>query len=450
MQFRARFVPASLPCPPRILYIAPMKSANRIHYAWVVLGVSVLVVTGALGLARLGYGVVLPEMQRSLGMDNTQAGALATANLVGYLLLSVTGGALAARFGPRRVITIGMLVVGGSMLMTATAGGFLTAALWRTLAGLGSGASNVPVMGLLSAWFGPRRRGFAAGIGVAGSSLALIVAGPLVPRLLAYFGNEGWRVAWCLFGVAGLVFALLALIFLRNRPGEMGLEPLGGSNPGNAETAVREPLQWGAVFRNPVVWHLGAIYTAYGFSYIIYMTFFKKCLMADAGYTPAQAGALFMLVGWTSLVCGLLWGSVSDHIGRRATIIIVYLIQTVAYTLFAAWPTPAGFLLSSILFGLTAWSIPAIMAAFCGDLLGPRLAPAGLGFVTLFLGIGQALGPAVAGAIADRAGGFTWAYALAAVVALTGAAGTAALHPHKVRVAQEAHLAPAKQAAALE
>jgi len=420
-----------------------MKSPRQFHYAWVILTVSVLVVTGALGLARLGYGVVLPEMQRSLGMDNTQAGTLATANLVGYLLLSVTGGALAARFGPRRVIAAGMVVVGGAMLMTATASGFVTAAFWRTLAGLGSGASNVPVMGLLSAWFGPRRRGFAAGIGVAGSSLALIIAGPLVPRLLAFFGNEGWRVAWCLFGAAGLLFALLAAVFLRNRPGDMGLAPLGERDVAVAPAPSHAPLQWSAVFRSGVVWHLGAVYTAYGFSYIVYMTFFKKCLMADAGYTPAQAGNLFMLVGWTSVVCGLLWGSISDRIGRRATIIIVYLIQTAAYTLFAVWPTPAGFVLSSILFGLTAWSIPAIMAAFCGDLLGPRLAPAGLGFVTLFLGIGQALGPAVAGAIADRAGGFAYAYALAALVALAGAAGTAALHPHKVRAAQEAHLKPA-------
>ena len=56
--------------------------------------------------------------------------------------------------------------------------------------------------------------------------------------------------------------------------------------------------------------------------------------------------------------------------------------------------------ISAILFGLSAWSIPAIMAAACGDALGPRLAPAALGFITLFFGIGQALGPAVAGAIA--------------------------------------------------
>ena len=61
------------------------------------------------------------------------------------------------------------------------------------------------------------------------------------------------------------------------------------------------------------------------------------------------------------------------------------------------------------------------MAALCGDLLGPRLAPAALGFITLFFGIGQALAPGVAGALADRYGSFAPAFLLASGVALLGA-----------------------------
>ncbi|MBN1417421.1 MAG: YbfB/YjiJ family MFS transporter, partial [Planctomycetes bacterium] len=70
---------------------------------------------------------------------------------------------------------------------------------------------------------------------------------------------------------------------------------------------------------------------------------------------------------------------------------------------------------------------PAIMAAACGDVLGARMAPAALGFITVFFGVGQALGPTVAGAIADAAGSFGPAFALAAGVALAGAAGAATL-----------------------
>ncbi len=68
----------------------------RLHYGWVVLMVATLVVFGSLGLARSGYTAVLFAMQVGLGIDNTQAGVLATANLVGYLALSVIGGAPAA------------------------------------------------------------------------------------------------------------------------------------------------------------------------------------------------------------------------------------------------------------------------------------------------------------------------------------------------------------------
>jgi MFS family permease len=171
------------------------------------------------------------------------------------------------------------------------------------------------------------------------------------------------------------------------------------------------------------------VYAAFGLAYIIYITFFTKFLVAEGGYSSAAAGGLFMLMGWISLLCGLIWGTISDRIGRKPALMIVYLIHVVAFGLFALWPAPPGFTLSAILFGLTAWSIPAIMAATCGDVLGPRLAPAAFGFLTLFFGSGQAIGPSLAGAIADAAGSFTPAFLLAAVVSLLGALGAFLLRP---------------------
>ena len=134
-------------------------------------------------------------------------------------------------------------------------------------------------------------------------------------------------------------------------------------------------------------------------------------------------------MGWVSLLCGLIWGAISDVIGRRRALIIVYLIHAISFSLFALWPAPPGFTLSAVLFGLTAWSIPAIMAAACGDVLGPRLAPAALGLITLLFGIGQAIAPSIAGAIADATGSFYAAFLLAAAVALLGALGSYMLRP---------------------
>ncbi len=396
----------------------------RFHYGWVVLAMATLVVFGALGLARFGYSVVLPSMAAGLGMDNTHAGALASANLAGYLALSLIGGALAARFGPRIVIAIGLTIVGLGMLLTGLAQGFFAAAIWRVVTGFGSGASNVPVMGLLPAWFAPRRRGLATGIGVAGSSIALIVTGRLVPPILTAYGDAGWRVCWYTFGALTLALAVAAYMLLRNHPSEMGLKPVGADAAANPPAPKAEgALRWGLVYRSSAMWLVGLIYVAFGFSYIIYMTFFVKALMAEGHYTKEAAGNLFMIMGWFSLSCGLIWGSLSDVIGRKYALLIVYLIQAAAFALFALWAEPVGFTISAILFGLTAWSIPAIMAATCGDLLGPRLSPAGLGFVTLFFGIGQALGPSVAGAVADRMHSLLPAMLLAAAVALLGAVG---------------------------
>lgn len=123
---------------------------TRLHYAWIVLAIGTLVVFGSLGLARFGYTMVLPPMQEGLELDNTQTGALATANLAGYLILALIGGAAATRYGPWIVISAGLVLAGVAMGLTGLANGFNTAAAWRTLTGVGSGASNVPVMGLLA------------------------------------------------------------------------------------------------------------------------------------------------------------------------------------------------------------------------------------------------------------------------------------------------------------
>lgn len=406
-----------------------MQLARSLHYSWIVLAVGTLVVFGALGLARFGYTVVLPAMQVGLEMDNTQAGVLATANLIGYLALSVLGGALAARFGPRRVITVGLVLAGLGMLFTSMVNAILPAALWRALTGIGSGASNVPVMALLAAWFASRRRGLATGIAATGSSIGLIVVGPSVPRILIAYAEDGWRISWLFFGAATLVIALLAWLLLRDRPEDRDLEPLGETVAKHKPVDRTGALEWGRVYRAAEVWHLGLVYVAFGFSYIIYLTFFTKFLISEGGYTQARAGSLFMTMGWFSLLCGLVWGAVSDVIGRKRTLTIVYLFHAVAFSMFGLWTSPAGFTISAILFGVTAWSIPAIMAATCGDVLGPRLAPAALGFITLFFGIGQAVGPSVAGAMADASGTFVSAYLLAAFVAVLGAIGSLRLRP---------------------
>jgi MFS family permease len=129
------------------------------------------------------------------------------------------------------------------------------------------------------------------------------------------------------------------------------------------------------------------------------------------------------LVGWISVLCGLIWGTISDLIGRKYGLALVFVVQAASYAMFALWRSPTGYTLSTITFGLTAWSIPAIVAAACGDYVGGRLAPAALGFVTLFFGVGQAAAPSLAGALADVTGSFVFSFLLASCVAFLGGMG---------------------------
>jgi len=250
----------------------------------------------------------------------------------------------------------------------------------------------------------------------------MLITGFLVPAILNRYGEGvGWRIAWFyLAGFCGLI-AILGLVILRNHPREKGLLPIGAEEEAVPAEPRSSSLQWGLVYKAAPVWHLALIYVMFGFSYIIYATFFARYLTWEAGFTTEAAGALWSAVGMVSIISGFIWGTVSDVLGRKYGLAIVYFLQFLCFTIFGLWKAPAGYYLSALLFALTAWSIPGIMAAASGDLLGARLAPAALGFVTLFFGIGQAGGTFVGGRIADFTGSYTLAFLIAGAAALIGA-----------------------------
>jgi len=402
------------------------SAAGRVHYGVVVLGLVILVVFSALGLARFGYTSILPAMQEALKLSNTQTGVLQSWNLIGYLVTVVFAGVLAARFGPRVVIAVALLVVAAGLGLTGLIPTFGVACVGRFLAGVGGAGSNVPAMALVSAWFGARRRGLAAGAGVAGSSLGLMVTGPLVPAILERSGEEGWRVSWGVLGSLTLLVFVAVALFLRNLPAEKGLRAIGESETernSRPAVAAASALDWGQVYRSRLLWKLAGIYFGFGFSYIIYSTFFVRYLTGEAGFSRAGAGALWSQIGMVSIVSGFLWGSVSDRWGRRAALLWVFGLQGASFLLFGLSREGWGVYGSAALFAITAWSVPALMAALCGDLFGARLAPAALGLITLVFGLGQALGPYLAGMIADATSSFAPAFLVAGATALVVGGG---------------------------
>ena len=401
-----------------------MGRKRVIHYGWIVMAMGLLTTIGAHGFGRMAYTLILPPMKDGLQFTYTQLGLLATGNFIGYLSLAIIGGFLASKFGTRIVIALALALMGITMILTGLAQSLGFAFVMRLLTGFGNGAAYVPAMALGSAWFAAKRRGFATGIVSGGIGAGTLLSGLIVPSILTAYGPAGWRFSWYYLGGAVLIISLITYTFIRSRPEERGLSPIGHEE----ETLPRpqtggekaKSLQWGLVYRVKGMWYLGFVYFMYGFSYIIYITFFAAYLIKEMGLSQAQAGGLWALVGGLSAFCGVIWGGLSDLLGRKYGSALAYLTLAVAYTVFALIKTPTGFYLSAIIFGLTAWSIPTIMAATAGDYVGARLAPAGLGFITLFFGIGQALGPYVGGKLADITQSFMVPFLLASGVSLLG------------------------------
>ena len=402
-----------------------MKAEGRIHYGWVVIFMGLLTTIAAHGFGRMSYTIILPAMKDGLQFNYTQLGLLGTGNFIGYLTMAIIGGFLAARFGTRLVITLALVLMGVTMILTGLAQSFGFAFAMRLLTGLGNGAAFVPAMALGSAWFTMKKRGFATGIVSGGIGAGTLISGLVVPPILTAFGQNGWRLSWYILGGAVLLISGIIYGFVRNSPDQMGLQQVGTEETqvppaASSETKKVSALQWTRVIKLGSVWYLGAVYFFYGLSYIIYMVFFAAYLVEEMGFTQEAAGGLWALVGGLSIFCGVIWGGISDRLGRSKGAAIAYLVLGLSYIIYALVKAKFGIYLSAVMFGLTAWSIPTIMAATAGDLVGPRLAPAGLGFITLFFGIGQALGPALGGYLADTTHSFTVPFLVAGGISLVG------------------------------
>jgi len=391
------------------------------HYGWVIVFTGMLCVMACLGIGRFALGMLLPSMAATLQLTYSQMGYISTANFLGYLVSVIISGHIAMRIGPRSFIFCSLLVVGISMALVSQSRSFYHVLLLYMLTGIGSGATNVPVMGLVSAWFKAKQRGKAAGFIVIGSGFAIILSGMLIPYVNAVGGSEGWRTNWLILSAVVMVVAVISLLLLRNRPEDKGLLPAGSEPEAglSSPAAQRPPVN---VYKEGMIYYLGIIYFLFGYTYVIYATFIVTTLVKERGFSESVAGNFWAWVGFLSLFSGPVFGTLSDRMGRKAGLITVFSLQTLSYLL-AASGLPGTFLYLSIFFyGIVAWSIPSIMAAAVGDYVGARNAAAAFGLITFIFGFGQISGPSVAGILAERTGSFSSSFYMAA-----GFAGVAIL-----------------------
>lgn len=370
-----------------------------------------LTVLGAVGLARFAFGMIIPAMAGDLGLDYRQQGFLGASYFLGYLAVVGVLPWLAPKIGVKRLCVGGLGLVAASLLAISLGRDYAFVSLSYLVTGIGSGAAFIGAMSLPSLWFQPSHRARAAGVATAGAGIGILVSGLIVPRMPGAFGLLPWQMVWLVFAVLALLFGLLAAAFLRERPSELGLAPYGRAGDGNAGTAAarRQPgHNWA------ILLHLGVIYFLFAVTALTYTTFIVTTMVDELSVTKQAAGLLWAVVGALSIFSGALFGSIADRFGIRAGMASALIAQGTAYGLIAAGTGIYGLYVSIFLFGLSAWSMPSIVAAAAGDYLGSEKAAAGFAVLTLMFAVGQALGPAGAGILAGWTGGFAASYGVAA------------------------------------
>jgi len=411
-----------LPTQPQPMTNEPRATKTQVV---IILGTGVLVVLGCLGFARFSMSLIFPYMRQGLSLTYSQIGIIATCNFLGYLMFSLGSGIAASKVGPRRIISGSLLLTGLAMVLTGLGNGFWWQLICLTLVGVGSAGANIPVMAMAASWVSSRRRGLASGFLIMGSGLGLFINGITIPNWVSAPGGEGWRSAWIWLGIATVGIAVWAALMLRDHPAEV---------QGRTTSAARNerPSVLKGIIRilkeKPVLRRLAGVYFAFGFSYVIFTTFFGIYLTETRGWSTYEAGQLWRWVGIFSLPSGFIWGWVSDRVGRRWGLFLVYLLHGICLIGFASFPWNTGITIVALVYGSSIFSIPAIMSAACGDEAGPELAPVAIGAVTVTFGLGQMAAPSVAGIMLDWGWMMQQNLWLSAFVAFSGALGAGLLH----------------------
>ena len=358
-------------------------------------------------------------MRQDLGWSYTLAGAMNTANAVGYLLGALSTPWLMRRWGPGRLLVWGAAWAGSFM---AASGFFVSATpllLQRLLAGVASAWVFV-AGGLLAARLGalwPSRSGLLLGLYYGGTGWGIAASALLVPLVLAAAAGQahGWSWAWwclallCGVAAAGLWWVLRALV-------QMGVDT--GHTVSNT-SALSGPTA-GQRWQWQRCWPALAGYTCFGVGYIGYMTF-VIALLRDQGTPAWQVTVFYTLLGLAVVASSRVWAGLLDRYkdGRPQSRLNALLgVATVLPALTPAWPVV---LVSGLLFGGVFLSVVASTTAFVRHNLPSPLWPTGISAFTTVFAVGQIVGPTVVGWIADGPGGLGRGLVFSAVALWLGA-----------------------------
>jgi sugar phosphate permease len=392
------------------------------YYGWVIVGTALVSMAFWFGI-RSSFSIFYVALLEDFQWSRAESAGVQSMALITYTALAPIVGGLIDRFGPRRVIGPGILVLTVGLVLCSLVSTLIQFYLFYGVI-MGAGVTCISIVSysaILGHWF-EKKRGLASGIAVSGMGLGTFL---FVPLSQYFIGLWGWRLAFVLLGVLVLIVLLpLNGALLRHKPQELGLLPDGldmvrssgeknskEERKGNVKNewtlrrALRERSFWAfALFPFLVV--IGV--------YTILVHHVK--FLVDIGIDKMTAAFIFGAIGVISSCFRIFWGWLSDHIGREKTYtmgVVCMCLGVVSLLLIDMRDEKYLVYAFLISFGI-GWGVtaPMFMAA-AADLFKGRIFGLIYGIVEACIGVGGALGSWIGGYVFDTTQSYQWAFILA-------------------------------------
>jgi ACS family glucarate transporter-like MFS transporter len=243
---------------------------------------------------RIAISTARAPITAELGLSDTQFGWVLSAFALGYALFQTPAGALADRFGPRVVLSALVTIWSIFTALTGLARGFLSLLVFRFLFGAGEAGAYPACARVFYNWLPVAERGFAQGVNFSGSRLGAAFALPVVAWLVTW---AGWRAAFLVLGLVGIVWAVGWWVWFRDRPEDhagVSLEErtLIVSGRGARSEPTARPLDAGTLVRSRNMWVAMGQYFASNFTFFFCLTWLFPYLQRTYQLEALQAGLL--------------------------------------------------------------------------------------------------------------------------------------------------------------
>lgn len=385
-----------------------------IYYGWVIVAVMFVTLFVSLGF-RFAFGVYYSAILDETGWGRAETAGVVSAAMIVYACTAALSGYLFDRLGARVLFPIGALAMGAGLMLCSKSESLvgLTAAYGILLGFSYAAIGFIPHMAIVPRWF-DRRRGLASALSLAGSGLGSLAIAGLSAELIVHIG---WRETMWWFGMAAMVVLIPINVLVHRHSAErVGLTRDGPSARAAARAAQpKAGATIPAAIRTRHFWLLALAVSMTGMCTMTIIVHQTRMLV-DMGYGLTLASLIFGVLGVLRALGGLIWGTLSDRIGRSACVVIICGISLVGLAmLWLASLVPAesaglriallsGYLLT---FGLGFNGIAPVYASAVSDRFSGKNLGTILGLLDLGFGLGSAAGPWWAGWMFDHYGSYT-------------------------------------------